>query len=84
MLYLSFRLLIIIITNPIINNTAPTITQSFPANGAVNVTIDSKPQIVFSEEIAYEGIDVHEGFFVADCLSRKKHVVPVIMPIFEN
>ncbi len=33
------------------DNTAPTITQSFPANGAVNVTIDSKPQIVFSEEI---------------------------------
>ena len=33
------------------DNTAPTITQCYPANGATNVTIDSKPRIVFSEEI---------------------------------
>ena len=33
------------------DNTAPTVTQCYPANGASNVTIDSKPRIVFSEEI---------------------------------
>lgn len=33
------------------DNTAPTITQCLPANGSTNVTIDTKPQIVFSEEI---------------------------------
>ena len=33
------------------DNTAPTITQCYPANGATNVTIDTKPRIVFSEEI---------------------------------
>ena len=33
------------------DNTAPTVSQCYPANGSTNVTIDSKPQIVFSEEI---------------------------------
>ena len=50
-------------------------------NGSYVIYSDSGKETL---EIAYEGIDVREGFFVADCLSRKKHVVPAIMPIFEN
>ena len=34
-------------------------------------------------DIAYQK-DVTEGFFVEGCISRKKHVVPVIMSILEN
>ena len=34
-------------------------------------------------KLAYDGMDVSEGFFVEGCVSRKKNVVPVIMPIFE-
>lgn len=33
------------------DNTAPTVTNSFPANGASSITIDSIPYITFSEEI---------------------------------
>ncbi len=35
-------------------------------------------------KIAYDKLDVHQGFFVENCVSRKKNVVPVIMPLFEN
>lgn len=34
-------------------------------------------------DIAYNK-DVPEGYFIAGCLSRKKHIVPLIMPILEN
>ena len=34
-------------------------------------------------KLAYDDKDVSEGFFVEGCVSRKKNVVPVIMPIFE-
>lgn len=34
-------------------------------------------------KMAYDEKDVCEGFFVEGCVSRKKNVVPVIMPIFE-
>ena len=30
------------------------------------------------------GKDIPEGYFVENCVSRKKHVVPLIMEIFEN
>ena len=33
--------------------------------------------------LAYQD-DVREGYFVEGCLSRKKHIVPVIMEILEN
>ena len=34
-------------------------------------------------EIAYHD-EVHEGYFVEGCLSRKKHIVPILMEILEN
>ena len=33
--------------------------------------------------LAYDDMDVLEGFFVPGCVSRKKNMVPVIMPVFE-
>ena len=33
--------------------------------------------------LAYQD-DVHEGYFVEGCLSRKKHIVPILMEILEN
>ena len=35
-------------------------------------------------DIAYEKEHVKEGHFIAGCISRKKHVVPLIMDIFES
>ena len=35
-------------------------------------------------EIIYDKENVEEGLFIEGCLSRKKHVVPLIMNIFEN
>lgn len=32
---------------------------------------------------AYDDLDVKQGFFVEKCVSRKKNMVPVIMPVFE-
>ena len=32
---------------------------------------------------AYDDMEVEEGFFVANCVSRKKNIVPVIMPVFD-
>ena len=34
-------------------------------------------------ELAYQDA-VYEGYFIKDCLSRKKHVVPIIMEILES
>ena len=34
-------------------------------------------------DLAYQD-DVYEGYFVEGCVSRKKHVVPVIMNILES
>ena len=34
-------------------------------------------------KVAYDQYDVEEGFFVENCVSRKKNAVPVIMPVFE-
>ncbi len=33
--------------------------------------------------LAYQK-DIHEGFFIEGCVSRKKHVVPLIMEVLEN
>ncbi len=35
-------------------------------------------------ELAYNINNIPQGYFIAGCVSRKKHVVPAIMPIFEN
>lgn len=35
-------------------------------------------------EIAYGDPNITQGYFVPGCVSRKKHVVPIIMPLFEN
>ena len=35
-------------------------------------------------ELAYSVNNIPQGHFIAGCVSRKKHVVPMIMPIFEN
>ena len=50
-------------------------------NGSYVIYSDSGKDIL---AIAYNNLDIKEGFFVPGCLSRKKHVVPNIMPIFEN
>ena len=34
--------------------------------------------------LAYAKDRIPEGYFVPGCVSRKKHVVPIIMPLFEN
>ena len=34
--------------------------------------------------LAYAKDGIPEGYFVPGCVSRKKHVVPIIMPLFEN
>jgi manganese-dependent inorganic pyrophosphatase len=34
-------------------------------------------------DVAYQ-TDVNEGFFVPGCVSRKKHIVPLIMGVLEN
>ena len=35
-------------------------------------------------DVIYEQEKVPEGYFVENCVSRKKHVVPLIMEVFEN
>ncbi len=35
-------------------------------------------------EVAYNLANIPQGYFIVGCVSRKKHVVPMIMPIFEN
>ncbi len=34
--------------------------------------------------MAYDKDNIKEGHFIENCVSRKKHVVPIIMEIFEN
>lgn len=34
--------------------------------------------------LAYDFDNISQGYFVEGCVSRKRHVVPIIMPIFEN
>ena len=46
------------------------------------VIFNTKGQEVMN--VAYEQDMVPEGYFVENCVSRKKHVVPLIMEIFEN
>lgn len=35
-------------------------------------------------DLAYENKDIKQGEFIPNCVSRKKHVVPLIMEIFDN
>lgn len=35
-------------------------------------------------EIAYGDQNIYQGYFIPGCISRKKHVVPLLMPLFEN
>lgn len=35
-------------------------------------------------DVCYEKENIPEGYFVENCVSRKKHVVPLIMEVFEN
>lgn len=35
-------------------------------------------------DVVYEKDQLPEGFFIENCVSRKKHVVPLIMEVFEN
>lgn len=35
-------------------------------------------------DVIYGKENIPEGYFVTDCVSRKKHVVPLIMEVFEN
>lgn len=46
------------------------------------VIFNSKGQDIIN--IAYEKENIKEGYFIPNCLSRKKHVIPIIMEIFEN
>ena len=46
------------------------------------VIFNTKGQEVVN--LIYEKEDIPEGYFVENCVSRKKHVVPLIMEIFEN
>lgn len=46
------------------------------------VIFNKKAQEIMN--VAYEQKEVEEGSFIPNCVSRKKHVVPLIMEIFEN
>lgn len=35
-------------------------------------------------DLAYDNEDIKQGHFIPNCVSRKKHVVPLIMEIFDN
>ena len=35
-------------------------------------------------DVMYEEENIPEGYFVENCVSRKKHVVPLVMEVFEN
>ena len=50
-------------------------------NGSYVIFNDSGKDIL---EIAYGKVDFKQGEFIPGCVSRKKHVVPLIMPLFEN
>ncbi|MBE6158073.1 MAG: putative manganese-dependent inorganic diphosphatase [Firmicutes bacterium] len=46
------------------------------------VLFNTKGQDIMN--IAYESNNIEQGHFIANCVSRKKHVVPLIMGIFDN
>lgn len=50
-------------------------------NGSYVIYNDSGRDIL---EIAYDNPSLKEGEFIPGCVSRKKHIVPIVMPIFEN
>ncbi len=46
------------------------------------VLFNTKGQSIM--DLAYEKENLEEGHFIENCVSRKKHVVPLIMELFEN
>ena len=79
-----------------INNYIRTLDSVSEANNyaltALYVTdiIKGGSYVLFNEKakdimgVAYDREEIEEGYFVPGCVSRKKHVVPVIMELFEN
>ena len=50
-------------------------------NGSYVIFNDNGRDIL---EIAYDNNNLSQGEFIPGCVSRKKHIVPIIMPIFDN
>lgn len=50
-------------------------------NGSYVIFNDNGRDIL---EIAYDNNNLSQGEFIPSCVSRKKHIVPIIMPIFDN
>lgn len=50
-------------------------------NGSYVLFNDKGKEII---EIAYEKENIKQGQFIPNCVSRKKHVVPLIMEVLEN
>lgn len=46
------------------------------------IIFDTKGQSIV--DVVYGQENTEEGYFVENCVSRKKHVVPLIMEVFEN
>lgn len=46
------------------------------------IIFDTKGQSIV--DVVYGQENIEEGYFVENCVSRKKHVVPLIMEVFEN
>ena len=46
------------------------------------IIFDTKGQSIV--DVVYGKENTEEGYFVENCVSRKKHVVPLIMEVFEN
>ena len=79
-----------------INNYIRTLDSVSEANNyaltALYVTdiIKGGSYVLFNEKakdimgVAYDREEIEEGYFVPGCVSRKKHVVPLIMELFEN
>lgn len=79
-----------------INNYIRTLNSVSEANNyaltALYVTdiIKGGSYVLFNEKakdimgVAYDREEIEEGYFVPGCVSRKKHVVPLIMELFEN
>ncbi len=79
-----------------INNYIHTLNSVSEANNyaltALYVTdiIKGGSYVLFNEKakdimgVAYDREEIEEGYFVPGCVSRKKHVVPLIMELFEN
>ena len=79
-----------------INNYIRTLNSVSEANNyaltALYVTdiIKGGSYVLFNEKakdimgVAYDREEIEEGYFIPGCVSRKKHVVPLIMELFEN